>query len=79
VAKLFCFCKIVGADHPTKVVHVWYLDGTERGRVTLAVNGSPWRTYSSKRLRPQDTGTWHVDILDADGNLLDHLPFIIEP
>jgi hypothetical protein len=77
--KIFCFTKIVGANHPTEITHVWYFDGTERDRVTLSVGGSPWRTFSSKRLRPNDVGPWHVDVLDAGGNMLDRVAFDVVP
>jgi Protein of unknown function (DUF2914) len=79
VGKIYCFTKIVGANHPTEITHVWYLDDTERDRVTLTVGGSPWRTYSSKRLRPSDVGSWHVDVLDAGGNMLDRVVFDVLP
>jgi len=79
IDKIFCFTKIVGAKHPTEIIHVWYFDGTERDRVTLSVGGSPWRTYSSKRLRPSDVGPWHVDVLDAGGNMLDRVAFDVVP
>lgn len=77
--KIFCFTKIVGANHPTEITHVWYFDDTERDRITLPVGGSPWRTYSSKRLRPNDVGPWHVDVLDAGGNMLDRVVFNVVP
>jgi len=77
--KIFCFTKIVGANHPTDITHVWYFDGTERDRITLTVGGSPWRTYSSKRLRPSDVGSWHVDVLDVGGNMLDRVAFNVVP
>jgi hypothetical protein len=79
IDKIFFFTKIVGAENPTEIIHVWYFDGTERDRVTLAVGGSPWRTYSSKRLRPSDVGPWHVDVLDAGGNMLDRVAFDVVP
>jgi hypothetical protein len=79
VGKIFCLTKIVGANQPTEITHVWYFDSTERDRVTLAVGGSPWRTYSSKRLRPSDVGSWHVDVLDAGGNMLDRVAFDVVP
>ena len=79
VDKIFCLTKIVGANQPTEITHVWYFDGTERDRVTLAVGGSPWRTYSSKRLRSSDVGSWHVDVLDAGGNMLDRVAFDVVP
>ena len=77
--KIFCFTKIVGARHPTKIIHIWYFDGTERDRITLSVGGSPWRTYSSKRLRPSDVGPWQVDVLDAGGIMLDRVAFDVVP
>jgi hypothetical protein len=77
--KIFCFTKIVGANHPTEITHVWYFDGNEKDRVTLSVGGNPWRTYSSKRLRPNDVGPWHVDVLDANGNMLDRVVFTVVP
>jgi hypothetical protein len=79
VEKIFCFTKIVGARHPTKIIHVWYFDGTERDRITLSVGGSPWRTYSAKRLRPSDVGPWQVDVLDAGGIMLDRVAFDVVP
>jgi len=79
IDKIFCFTKIVGAKHPTEIIHVWYFDGTERDRITLSVDGSPWRTFSSKRLRPGDVGPWHVDVLDAGGNMLDRVAFDAVP
>jgi Protein of unknown function (DUF2914) len=79
IDKIFCFTKIVGATHPTEIIHVWYFDGAERDRITLSVGGSPWRTYSSKRLRPSDIGPWQVDILDAGGNMLDRVAFDVVP
>lgn len=79
IDKVFCFTKIVGARHPTKIIHVWYFDGTERDRITLSVGGSPWRTYSAKRLRPSDVGPWYVDVLDAGGNMLDRVAFDVVP
>jgi hypothetical protein len=79
IDKIYCLTKIVGAKHPTAIIHVWYFDSTERDRVTLSVGGSPWRTYSSKRLRPSDVGSWHVDVLDASGNMLDRVAFDVVP
>jgi hypothetical protein len=77
VAKLYCFSKITGAKRPTTIIHVWYYGNTERARITLPIKHSRWRTYSSKIIRPHETGVWHVDILDASGNKLEVLNFQI--
>ena len=77
VAKLYCHTKIVGAQESTEVVHVWNYGDMERARVTLAVNGSSWRTYSSKIIQPHEIGAWHVDVIDASGHLLETIRFSI--
>ena len=75
VGRLYGFTRIVGAAEPTQVVHAWYFGDVERARVTLAVNGSNWRTYSSKVIQAHEIGSWRVEVLDADGNLLDTVEF----
>ena len=77
--KLYCFTKIAGAMSATNVTHVWYFGDVERARISLAVGGTPWRTYSSKRLQPHDVGPWRVDILDAIGNTMETVRFDITP
>lgn len=75
VGRLYCFTKIVGAGSPTEVTHVWYFGDAERGRVTLSVGGSNWRTYSSKIVQEHEAGAWRVEVLDADGNTLETVEF----
>lgn len=79
VARLYCFTKIAGAENPTDITHVWYFGDIERARITLTVGGSPWRTYSSKRLLPNEVGPWHVDILDVFGNTMKTVRFDVTP
>ena len=76
-ARLYCFTKIVGAESPTEVVHVWSYGDVERARVSLAVNASSWRTYSSKAIQAHEIGTWRVDVLDTSGKLLETINFEI--
>ena len=75
--RLYCFTKIAGAESPTEVVHVWRYGDVERARVSLAVNASNWRTYSSKAIQAHEIGTWRVDVLDTSGNLLETINFEI--
>ena len=75
IGRLYAFTRIIGAPDPTQVVHVWYYGDVERARVTLAVNGSNWRTYSSKVIQEHEIGAWRVEVLDADGNSLDTVQF----
>jgi hypothetical protein len=78
VGKLYCFTKIIGAQTPTTVTHVWYFGETEKARIELKVGAASWRTKSSKKIRAHMIGAWHVDVLDADGNVLRTLQFYLD-
>jgi hypothetical protein len=77
--RLYCFTKIVGADQPTEIVHVWSYGDVERARISLKVKSSNWRTYSSKAIQAHEIGAWRVDVLDTAGNLLKTINFEITP
>jgi len=79
VGKLYCFTRIVNAAPPTVVTHVWYYGDSEKARVSLRVNASSWRTYSSKLIQSHETGIWYVDVLGPDGNRLTSMTFEITP
>ena len=70
VGKLYCFTKIVGAETPVTITHVWYHGDTERASVTLSVRAMSWRTQSSKILQAHEVGPWHVDVLAPSGKVL---------
>lgn len=78
VGKLYCFSKILGAKTPTRISHVWYYGNAERFRIALPVNSASWRTYSQKNILPEETGSWHVEILDASENKLEVINFQIQ-
>ena len=77
VDKLYCFSRISNIESATQIQHVWYYNNVERARVELPISPPSWRTYSSKRIMPEETGRWRVDILDKDGNVLKTLGFDI--
>jgi len=77
VGKLYCFTKIVGAETPAEVIHVWYFGDVERGRITLSIGGSSWRTYSSKVIQEHEIGSWRVEVLDASGKVLQTINFTV--
>jgi hypothetical protein len=77
VGKLYCFTKIVGAEAPTQVTHVWYYGDVERARVNLSIGAASWRTYSSKVIQEHEIGDWRVDVLDASGQVRATLIFSI--
>ncbi|MEJ2727833.1 MAG: DUF2914 domain-containing protein [Deltaproteobacteria bacterium] len=77
VSRLYCFTKVVSAEIPTEIVHVWRYGDVERARVSLAVRAATWRTYSSKAIQSHEIGPWRVDVLDTSGNLLETINFEI--
>ena len=79
VGKLYCFTKIVGAQAPTTVTHVWYFGETERAGVELKVGSASWRTKSSKLIQLHEIGPWHVDVVGPDDDVLRTLQFVITP
>ena len=79
VGRLYCYSKITDISNSTEIVHVWYYGDTERARITLSINPPSWRTYSSKIIQAHEIGKWHVNILDASGNLLENVEFEVTP
>jgi hypothetical protein len=76
VGKLFCFTKIVlSKPPPTEITHVWYFGHIEKARITLMINSYHWRTYSSKKILPNEVGDWHVDVLGPEGEILSTMEF----
>jgi len=77
VGQVSCYTKVLGATGETYIEHVWLREDVESARVRLPVRSPAWRTWSSKRIRPDWTGKWTVRIEDAEGRVLDTLKFTI--
>lgn len=75
---LYCFSRLVGAAEETRVQHVWFRGEQEMARVELPVRSINWRTWSSKRILPEWTGSWRVEIQDQFGEVLTTLAFSVE-
>jgi len=76
LGRLCCFTRILGANEPTTITHVWYYGMDERARVELIIKGNPWRTYSSKIIQAHEVGSWRVEVLDPEGTVLKVMQFI---
>jgi hypothetical protein len=72
---LYCFTRVVGADEPTTLYHVWYRGEQMTSRVGLPVNSSDWRTWSAKRFQEDLPGEWRVEIQTEDGDILQQIVF----
>jgi hypothetical protein len=77
VGTLFCYTKIVGAQEPIEITHIWYHGETEMFRWNLSVESSSWRTWTSKNIWHEWVGDWHVDVIGPNGEVLLTLAFTI--
>jgi hypothetical protein len=68
--KVYCFTVILDAGPETHVVHRWYHGDKLMAEIELKAKGDYWRTWSSKGITPGWTGTWRVDVVSADGEVL---------
>jgi Protein of unknown function (DUF2914) len=60
------------------VEHVWFHGNKEIARVRQKVEGPTWRTWTRKRIMPEWTGDWRVEVLAEDGTVLAERFFTIE-
>jgi hypothetical protein len=76
--RLYCFVRVVGANTDIEIQHRWYYQGQLVATVTLPIRSENWRTYSSKRIGPEMTGEWTVEIGTTQGETLKKIIFVIE-
>ncbi len=53
-----------------KVQHIWYFEGQKLAQVSLDITHNRHRTYSSKRIMPNQVGNWRVELIDKQYNVL---------
>lgn len=77
---IYCYTRIVGAQPPAEVFHVWTYNGEEKRRVRLEVGSASWRTWSGRSteaLMAEGEGIWEVLVQTADGEVLGRSTFTI--
>ena len=78
VERLCCFTEIKGDEELTDIQHVWYHGENEMARINLIVRAPRWRTYSAKKILPEITGDWRIEIIDAEGRKISQISFQVE-
>jgi hypothetical protein len=78
IFSIYCFTRIVGVQDTTSVIHSWYYRDAKFSEVELAVRSSSWRTWSRKKMKPEWTGEWRVDIIAPDGGVIASKKFFLE-
>jgi hypothetical protein len=76
--KVYCFCRVVGAQAGSQITHNWYFNGALKASVKLYVGSTNFRSWSSKTLPPGATGEWMVEILSDDGKPLENISFAVQ-
>jgi hypothetical protein len=79
VETVFCYTRITGAADTTLIAHVWYHNDEQKADVELTVKSNDWRTWSSKRIAPEWTGPWRVEVKGPNGEVLASESFAIIP
>ncbi|GMQ91319.1 MAG: hypothetical protein BMS9Abin11_0627 [Gammaproteobacteria bacterium] len=67
--KIYYFTELRNMQGQT-VKHRWEYKGKIMAEVPFQINGSRWRTYSSKKLDPSWNGEWKASVVDEAGNTL---------
>jgi len=78
VERLFYFTKVEQAMEPTAILHEWYWKGELLATIKLDVDSDAWRTWSSKRIMPHQTGNWTVISKRPDGSTAQTTSFSLE-
>lgn len=73
-AKVYTWTRIVAETVPARVKHVYYLEEKKAGEIEIPINGSPWRIWSAKNVRP---GSWKVDVTDENDKVLASAVFTV--
>ena len=78
IQTVYYFTEVHGAENPTSITHRWSYKDEVMAEVKLPVGGSPWRTWSSKTIQPEWTGTWKVEAVTETGQVVSSKIFTIQ-
>jgi hypothetical protein len=79
VGTVIFWTRLAGGAPGRWVEHVWFHGENEIARVRQKVEGATWRTWTRKKILPEWTGDWRVEVRAEDGTLLAERFFTIEP
>lgn len=69
IQRLYLFTELKGYAGQ-QLIHRWSFAGQVQTEALLTIEDSPWRTYSEKWLLPDQLGSWRVEIVDQQQNVL---------
>ncbi len=78
VGTVYCFTQLTDIGESTTIHHLWSHEGTTMADVELTIEGTSWRTWSSKKIMPYLKGKWTVTVTDAQGVEISTVDFSVE-
>jgi hypothetical protein len=78
VGQLYCYTQLTSVQDTAVISHVWIHNNEVRASVQLTLKAAKWRTWSSKRIVPEWTGDWRVEVQNEAGELLAKKTFKIQ-
>lgn len=69
IQRLYLFTELKGYAGQ-QLIHRWSFAGQVQTEALLTIEDSPWRTYSEQWLLPDQLGSWRVEIVDQQQNVL---------
>jgi uncharacterized protein with beta-barrel porin domain len=78
VGTITFWTRLAGGSPGRWIEHVWFHGENEIARVRQKVEAPTWRTWTRKRIVPEWTGDWRVEVRAEDGTLLAERFFTIE-
>jgi hypothetical protein len=78
VGTVTFWTRLTGGAPGRWVEHVWFRGDQEIARVRQRVEGPTWRTWTRKKILPEWTGDWRVEVRADDGTLLAERFFTVE-
>jgi hypothetical protein len=78
VGTVTFWTRLTGGSPGRWVEHVWFHGDKEIARVRQKVEGPTWRTWTRKRIVPEWTGDWRVEVHAEDGTVLAERFFTVE-
>lgn len=69
IRELYFFTQIANAEN-SQIQHRWLHNGQIMATIPLTVSGDSFRTWSSKKLSSAWSGTWHVEVLNAENQVI---------
>ncbi|MDO9513285.1 MAG: DUF2914 domain-containing protein [Elusimicrobiota bacterium] len=78
IGILHCWSLIRTDNIPITIKHIWYFENKKISEIPLTVKSKSYRTFSSKKIPPDWTGQWRVDVVDDNNRIIQTAKFSVK-